>query len=126
MGGRVLTSAFPLLRTGLNHLPASAPLCNGGREALEEIAGQGMTQPPRYCHWPLADVAYVLRRAEEHKGSLLNAKTRKEENMAPLGHVKPISSTCGTIGSCGGLALPVNQLAVDRVIAIPCRRGELP
>ena len=42
-----------------------------------------MTQPPCYCHWQLADVAYVRRRAKKNKCALVDVEARKEQNVIP-------------------------------------------
>src|SRR5262245_31615936 len=38
----------------------------------------------------------------------------------------PKTPTRGTILPCDGLTLPVNQLAVDGIVPIPCGRRKLP
>ena len=101
-------------------------LCNCGRKPLEEISRQGMTEPPRNCHRQLTDMAYVGPRAEEHKRSLVDAKTRKEENVISRCHVMLKPPARRTICPGSGLAFPVNQLAIDRVVAIARRWRELP
>jgi hypothetical protein len=96
-------------------------LRNRGRKRLEQIPRQRIPKPPGHGHGLLTFVPNVGRGPEEVERSFADVQPREEEHMAAELRVALVADArvAGLAG--GGLALPVDQLATDGVVAI--RRG---
>ena len=88
------------------------------------IAIIGVVQLPGDRHRPFTDVAAVGGRTEEPERPLVGAEPGEEQDGATVALVVAIPHAGGAVGASGRLALPVDQRAADRVVAVPRRRRE--
>ena len=103
---------------------ALPPSRNCSCERLIEIARQRVFEFPRDRHRSLADVAAIGSRAEEPKGAVVSVEAGEQHDAASVALLVPVAQAGRSIGACGRLALPVDEVAADRVVAIASRRRE--
>ena len=68
---------------------------------------------------------HVRRGAEEVEGSFVRVQAREEEDGRALGGVVLVALARFAVGAGDGLALPVHEVAGDRVVAVAGGRGEV-
>lgn len=75
-------------------------------------------QSPRHGHREFAFVAHVVRGAEKPERAVVASKSRKKLNRGvPLSMVL-VAQAGFAVGSCYGLAFPVDQVAANGVVAV--------
>src|SRR2546423_2699105 len=77
-----------------------------------------MFEAPSDSHRHLGLVAHILRRSEEMERAIVFFQAREEHDARAAGNVSLITSAGRTVRTRRGLALPVDELAANRIIAV--------
>lgn len=97
-------------------------LRNGRRERREQIPGERVCQAPGDRHGELAVMLDVRRGSKKVERAFVAALPREEHDAGPSLRVALITLTGLTGRSGHRLALPVDEIAADRVVTV-ARRG---
>ena len=92
---------------------------DGGGELGEQVAGETVMKSPGDCDRTLALVRDVGRRAEAPERSIRRTESREEHHVRFLFGLADVAPSCVAVERCRGLALPVDELGADCVVAIP-------
>lgn len=103
------------------------PLCSaasrhGRRKRRKQVPRQWRVQPPRDCHRALRLMLHIRRRAQEVERPLIRPQAREQHHAAPELLVLAIPPPRLALRLRRRLALPVDQLPADGVVAVPGRR----
>lgn len=85
-----------------------------------------MLQLPSDCHGFLANVAAIDSGSEKPEGPFVSSEAGEEHDRSSVSLVVPIAAARGAVRSCRRLALPVDECAAHRVVAVACRGREPP
>lgn len=85
-----------------------------------------MPEAPGDRHWLLGLVLDISGGAQKPEGTIVRSEASKQHNGRTKGNVRLVASSRLTIGAGDALALPVDQVAADRIVPIARRRRKLP
>src|SRR5574337_77013 len=110
-------------RCVLKHPPRSSGHRRG--KLGVQIARKLVSQSPLDRHRPLPLMRHIVRRTEQPERAVILGETSEQERMAGLPIVVAIPQPGIAVLACGGLAFPMNELAIDGVITVTGGRRKL-
>ena len=102
----------------------SFQLRDRGRERRVELRRQAVLELPHERDRAVALVAHVRRRAEAPERAVGRAQPGEQHDVRPVLALPDVPLARRAVGGGRGLALPVDQLGADRVVAVARRRRE--
>src|SRR5262249_3809492 len=107
--------------SGRNGSDAAIGVClsDSGGELGVKVARQAILEPPREGDRSLALVRHIRRRSEAPKRSISCAEAGEEHNVRTVDCLVDVAPACVTRLRGLGLALPMDELGTDRIVAVP-------